>query len=547
MKENKDKSVLIIDDMNTARSSLRITMTHLNFGKILCVSGVREAMEAIGSKDYDVILCDYYMGEAADGQQFLEFLRSKAVIKSSTIFVMVTAEQGYTHVMSAAECAPDDYLLKPFTAAAIQARLARLFDRNKALAEVFLLHDEEEYSGSVLACDKVIAAKTPFSIDAMRFKGEGLLNAQRWTDAIDHYEGILAVRNLPWAKLGLAKAYAGDGQMDKAEAVTRSILKDNPKYLAAYDFLANILRRTNKKKEALEVLTSASEMSTKSVSRQRVIGAVAYESGDLEASEAAMLSVIARNKNSPMREASDYTTLSNIMVEKGQAAKALGVLNEARNALKDMPDADRAVVSSVEAIAHKRNGNHPAAKRSMQEAMSIVTSNDNLSENLSMSLAKACLENEESERGLQLMKNMLQKNPDDKEMQAAIKAAMLSSGIASDMVDSIIKSNLAEVQEINNKGVLLARNGQFEEAGTLLKSAASRVPTNQQFVSNAAAIILADLEKNGFDPTKLQESQQLTKALQKLNPSHPKLQSLLVALDRISKKNHVDHEEAALE
>lgn len=547
MEANRDKAVLIIDDMNTARSSLRITMTHLNFGKILCVAGVREAMEAIGAKDYDVILCDYYMGEAADGQQFLEFLRSKAVIKSSTIFVMVTAEQGYTHVMSAAECAPDDYLLKPFTAAAIQARLARLFDRNKTLAEVFRLHDSEEYADSVLACDRVIAAKSPFSMDAMRFKGEALLSAQHWDDAILHYEGILAVRALPWAKLGLAKAYAGGGQMDKAEAVTRSILRDNPKYLAAYDFLANILRRTNRKKEALTVLTSVTEMSTKSVTRQRLIGAVAFESGDMQASESAMLAVIARNKNSPMREASDYTTLSNIMVEQGQAAKALGVLSEARTAFKDMADVDLAIVNSVEAIAYKRSGNHPAAQRAMQQALSIVTSNDNLSEQLSMSLAKACLENEQSERGLQLMKNMLQKNPGDKEMQAAIKSAMLSAGIASDAVDSIIQSNLAEVQEINNKGVLLARNGQFDEAGALLKSAASRVPTNQQFVSNAAAILIADLEKNGFNANKLQEAQQLTAALRKLNPAHAKLQSLRVALERIHRKNHIDQEEAAFE
>jgi len=547
MRENQSRAVLIVDDMPSARSSLRITMTHLNFGKILCVSGVREAMEAIGAKDYDVILCDYYMGEAADGQQFLEFLRSKNVIKSSTVFVMVTAEQGYSHVMSAAECAPDDYLVKPFTAAAIQARLARLFERNKALADVFILHDAENYAGSVAACDLVIAAKSQFSIDAMRLKGDALLLGQRAQEAIEHYQKILTLRELPWAKLGLAKAYSENGQMEEAEAVTRSILRDNPKYLAAYDFLARILRRTNRKNEALSVLQGATEMSSKSVTRQREISAVAYETGDLETSEAVMTAVIARNKNSPMREASDYAMLSNVMVEKGQSAKALGILGEARNVLRDLPEMDSALLSSVEAVAHKRTGNASAAKSALQDAMDSTASSEQLPENLSMPLARACLENDEAEHGLQLMKNMLQKNPDDKEMQASIKSAMISAGIDSDKVDSIIQSNLAEVQEINNKGVLLARNGEFEAAGQLLKSAAARVPTNQQFVSNAAAIMLADIEKNGFDHNKLSESKALTVALKKLNPSHPKLPSLLIALDRIGKKHQIDPREVTVE
>ena len=90
MADNKNKSVLIVDDIPNARTSLQITMSNLEFGKIRSVSGVNEAMDAIASNNLDVILCDYYMGDAADGQQFLEFLRSKNVIKSSTIFIMVT-------------------------------------------------------------------------------------------------------------------------------------------------------------------------------------------------------------------------------------------------------------------------------------------------------------------------------------------------------------------------------------------------------------------------------------------------------------------------
>lgn len=540
MADNKDKSVLIIDDIQTARASLQITMSNLDFGRITTVGSVKEAMEAIGARSFDVILCDYFMGDAADGQQFLEFLRSNDVIKSSTIFVMVTAEQGYTHVMTAAECAPDDYLVKPFTGAAILARLERLFDRNEVLTDVFRLFDQKNYDETVIACNKVLEAKSRFSVDAMRIKGEALVYAKRSPEAIDHYERIVMARDLPWAKLGLARAYADNGQMDKAESVTRSILRDNPKYMAAYDFLAKVLKKINKKKEALAVLQNATALSPKSVTRQRVVGNVALEIGDLNTSEAAMLNVIARNRNSPMKQASDYATLSNIMLEKDDPVKALSVIKEAQDTIKSSSGMDKASLSSLESLAHKRNGNEAAAKQALKEALMHAPSSDNLPESLSLSLARACLENNEMEKGFQLMKNLVQMNPDDTDMQASVKQAMLKAGIDADNVKSVIDSSLDEVLQINNKGVLLARNGEFEEAGQLLRSAAKRVPSNQQFVSNAAAILLADLEKNGLDYTKLHETKALIASLKDLNQNHTKLPSLLTALERLAVRHKLD-------
>jgi len=126
-----EKWVLVIDDMESMRSQLRMSLTSSGFAKLHVVSSIKDALERMATNRYDVILCDYSLGDGTDGQQFLEYLRTNDLITRNTVFVMITAEQAYEKVVAASECAPDDYLLKPFTAAQFNARLEKLLERQE--------------------------------------------------------------------------------------------------------------------------------------------------------------------------------------------------------------------------------------------------------------------------------------------------------------------------------------------------------------------------------------------------------------------------------
>ena len=67
----------------------------------------------------------YHIGDGQDGQHLLEDLRHNAIIPLSTLFVMVTGERQYERVVSAAELAPNDYILKPFAADTLHDRILR--------------------------------------------------------------------------------------------------------------------------------------------------------------------------------------------------------------------------------------------------------------------------------------------------------------------------------------------------------------------------------------------------------------------------------------
>jgi len=104
-------------------------------------------------KSFDIVLCDYNLGEGKDGQQVLEEAKEDSLLPYSSIFIMTTAENSMEMVMGAAEYQPDDYLSKPFTKQVLQTRLKRL------LAALSL-------------CEKQLALQPGNRFELLKLKGE---------------------------------------------------------------------------------------------------------------------------------------------------------------------------------------------------------------------------------------------------------------------------------------------------------------------------------------------------------------------------------------
>jgi DNA-binding response OmpR family regulator len=91
-------------------------------------------LRQVGRTPFDIILSDYLLEDGRDGQQLLEELRQQHLVPLSTVFMMITSERAYHNVVSVAELAPDDYLIKPFTADDLHGRLVRALYRKQFFA-----------------------------------------------------------------------------------------------------------------------------------------------------------------------------------------------------------------------------------------------------------------------------------------------------------------------------------------------------------------------------------------------------------------------------
>jgi DNA-binding response OmpR family regulator/lipoprotein NlpI len=515
-----EKWVLVIDDMEGMRSQLRMSLSSSGFAKLHVVSGIKEALERMEGNRYDVILCDYSLGDGTDGQQFLEYLRTNDLIPRNTIFFMITAEQVYEKVVTIAECAPDDYLLKPFTAAQFNARLEKLLEKQEYFSLIDKATDAKNWGRVIIECDKKIALRDKHLIDLCKIKCSALVRSNRAQEAVDLYKEVLALRPIGWAKLGLARALSMLDRMDEAKIIAQEIVSESPHFMAAYDFLGKILADSGDKHAALDVLQKAREVSPGTMSRVRELSNLAVSAGKPEIAETVMREALQKHKHSPVRQANDYAVLSKALVNQGKANEALVVVADAQKNFSD--DHSMIVLAATESVAHRAAGNHALADKALAKAMSMGDLSK-LPAQTVISLADACFISGKDEEATKLLRHAIQNNQEDNTIRDKVHEVLTAAGKDASEATAMINESTREVIQLNNDGVIKAEAGQLAEAITLLSQAADRLPNNVQIVGNASLVLALDMVRNGNDTEKLRNCMHYRDELIKKSPNHPKL------------------------
>lgn len=526
------KKVLVIDDLAGMRNQLQQSLTHLGFDKLHVVASIRDAMTRIAAEKYDLILCDYFLGESTNGQQFLEYLRARDLIGRNVIFVIITAESSYERVVVASECAPDDYLLKPFTAEMLNTRLERLLERQDRFAQIDRAQDVHDWKRVVAECDRLLEHKDKHFVELCKIKGNALLQLNRYEEAARLYAEMLALRPLPWATLGFAKAQAGLGNAKQAQLLLRELLAEHPQFMAAYDYLGHLLTQSGNKDEALEVLKQARKVSPGTLSRTREIGTLAVEIGDYALAEQVLDHALKQHKFSPVREAGDYAILSRALTEQGKADKALEVIKEAKGSFRQA--ADVALLAANECLAYRKAGNMAAAEAVLEIALAQEAGA--LPVSAVTAVADACFAAGREDRANELLKQVLQNNPDDIAVQGRVREVFAAAGKDAAEAGEMIESSAREVIQINNEGVRKAEAGQLAEAIELLSRAADRLPNNLQIVGNAALAWALDVVRNGSTPEKMQACLKYRQWVIDKDPAFPKLAQIDGLLKRAVQK-----------
>ncbi|TVR96098.1 MAG: response regulator [Rhodospirillales bacterium] len=122
---SKDMKILIVDDYKTMLRILRNLLTQLGFSNIEEASEGGEALAKLRQMPFNLIISDWNM-EPMTGIQLLREVRADSNLKSIP-FIMVTAESKTQNVIAAKEAGVSNYIVKPFNAETLKAKIASVF------------------------------------------------------------------------------------------------------------------------------------------------------------------------------------------------------------------------------------------------------------------------------------------------------------------------------------------------------------------------------------------------------------------------------------
>lgn len=115
---------MVIDDSRAMRSILRRIVTELGFECVEAADG-QEALDKIAAGPVpDLALIDWNM-PVLDGLSFVTEVRDNRELRDVTL-MMVTTEGEHAQIVRALAAGAHEYVIKPFTADAIQEKLQLL-------------------------------------------------------------------------------------------------------------------------------------------------------------------------------------------------------------------------------------------------------------------------------------------------------------------------------------------------------------------------------------------------------------------------------------
>lgn len=519
----RGKYGLLIDDVTEMRTTVRIQLADAGLEKCDAARNIKEAVERIGANRYDLIVCDYNLGQGADGQQLLELVRRRQLLPLSTVFLMITGETSYEQVSTAAEYAPDDYLIKPFTSEALRTRLERILDKKEALRPLYrTLSGKVDRDKALAACDALLATHARYAMDILRHKGELLLDAGRIDEALALYQGVLQQRSTPWAEVGKARAMVADGDPEQARRHLHSALEAYPNYLAGYDTLAGLLEKTDKS-AAQEVVERALKVAP-STQRQRRLGTLALENKDYSRAEEAFRRAVERDRSGFFKSHDDYAGLAKSCVEQGKLDEAFAAVKDMGQHFSRNPDL-LARQAAVESLVHVKAGNPGAAQEALQRALAL---NDGqpLDPATSLEIATACFASGSAEMAKTIIQSVAEDHSENDTVLARAHAVFDVAGLG-DEGAVFLEATRKRMIALNNEAVALAKSGELEKAIDMLTEAADRLINNCQVAVNAALAILMDVQRNGSGPAKFERAQRYIVQARRANPDHRQLPDII--------------------
>jgi len=124
---DKTTKILVVDDFPTMRRIVRNLLKELQFENVDEAEDGAAGLDKLRGGNFGFVISDWNMPNM-DGLSMLKAIRADAALASLPV-LMVTAEAKKENIIAAAQAGASGYVVKPFTAATLEEKLTKIFEK----------------------------------------------------------------------------------------------------------------------------------------------------------------------------------------------------------------------------------------------------------------------------------------------------------------------------------------------------------------------------------------------------------------------------------
>jgi two-component system chemotaxis response regulator CheY len=123
----KSIKILVVDDFPTMRRIIRNLLKDLGFENVDEAEDGQMGLDKVKNGSFDLVVSDWNMPNM-DGLTMLQKIREDAALGKTPV-LMVTAEAKKENIVAAAKAGANGYVVKPFTAAVLEEKINKIFEK----------------------------------------------------------------------------------------------------------------------------------------------------------------------------------------------------------------------------------------------------------------------------------------------------------------------------------------------------------------------------------------------------------------------------------
>ena len=343
-KEKGNLNFLVVDDIANVRMIIRDMLRYLGYPNVTEAEDGVAGWNRLISQKIDVAIVDWNMPRM-NGIDLLRKARSQSEL-ADIPFIIISGEVGDETIAEAAETEVDAYIIKPFVAATLDEKIIAVLNR----------------------------VRNPQPIDTQLKQIYACSRERQFNRALGELKkAMLLYPRDPRVSLAFARIYKDMGLHEDAEKAYKRTLYFEPKYVKAYDGLADLYRQTGDEKKLIGTLREGLAISPKNASRQADFGKACLENGLIdEAKKAFNQALKAEPNNTGVQH-----EMAEVLMAKGMDREATLFFQAASRANPD----DLHTYNRL-GIAFRKQGRYEEAFDEYRKALLISPKDENLCYNL---------------------------------------------------------------------------------------------------------------------------------------------------------------------